>query len=260
MLGLLHDLCRLALPRDKMLSALKKLFGLGSSTVLVNKNGKRIEATAGNGSVSISVNGITYSRISDSKYTYSYWDYFLPLCYLYKRSRVLLIGLGGGTIVRQLNMEFGDSVAIDAVEIDKDMADIAMRFSTLHANVIIDDGAKYIKGLNNLYDIIILDAYENLSIPKQFMSPEFIEDAWHALRRNGILAINFTYNELENMESLKSQLRRFNAMEIDLGNPMNSIVILSKRMRANEIRSKLMKKLNGQAKHLLDGYMKMREL
>ncbi len=243
-----------------MFSSLKKLFGIGNSTVLVNKSGKKIEAIGEPGNMNIAVNGITYSRINDSKYTYSYWDYFIPLCYLYEKPRILLIGLGGGTIVRQINMEFGDSAVVDAVEIDKDMADIAKRFSTLHANVIIDDGAKYIKGLNNLYDIIILDAYENLSIPRQFMTVEFMEDAWHALRRNGILAINFTSDALPGMISLKSYLRRFNAMQIDIGSPMNSIVILSKKMHASGIRSKVMKRISSQAVHLKNGYKSMHKL
>ncbi|MEM0159224.1 MAG: fused MFS/spermidine synthase [Candidatus Micrarchaeaceae archaeon] len=137
-------------------------------------------------------NGNVYSRIKkDSVFTHSYWDYFLPLAYVFERPKVLIIGLGGGTIPYQMNYFLKDKIDIDIVEIYKDVIEIAKQFyPEIKANIINADGYDYVSSANSAYDIIILDAYEGSSIPPKFLTKEFIELSYRALKENGVLAIN----------------------------------------------------------------------
>ena len=90
-----------------------------------------------------------YSKLSDgSIYTHSYWDYFIPMAALNKRSRVLVLGLAGGTIPYQMNVLFGKRARIDAVERDRNMVRASKAFlpKRLNAKIIIGDGFSTLPG------------------------------------------------------------------------------------------------------------------
>jgi len=145
-----------------------------------------------------------------SIYTHSYFDYFLPLAYLYESPRILMIGIGGGTILLQLNKLFGDKIQIDAVDVNKDIVDMAKKYflSAVKANIYIADGAQYVSGKKNQYDIIILDAFKGSSIPEQFFEQTFIDNVSAALTDNGILAINTDMYD-KHLEPFREKLEKF---------------------------------------------------
>ncbi len=157
-------------------------FRKGNETILVLEN---------EGVKKVMVNGATYSLIKSDIYTNSYWDYFIPLAGLYEKPRILMIGLGAGTVVYQINNVF-PAANIDVVEIDSGMAEIAKRLNPkMRANVIIGDGAAYVEKVKRAYDLLILDAYKGIEIPGVFMQDKFIIDARSALKETGIMAINY---------------------------------------------------------------------
>ncbi|MEM0149870.1 MAG: fused MFS/spermidine synthase [Candidatus Micrarchaeaceae archaeon] len=160
----------------------------------ITSKGKKVEIIKyHDGTREVRYNGVVYSRISpNSILTHSYWDYFLPLAYAYENARVLMIGLGGGTIAYQLEKALAPISKFDIVEVDQDMINLARLFyPDMRANIIKGDGLEYIKDKRGQYDMIILDAYINYSIPAAFISKAFIDDACAALSSNGILAINY---------------------------------------------------------------------
>ncbi|MEM4063851.1 MAG: fused MFS/spermidine synthase [Candidatus Micrarchaeaceae archaeon] len=137
-------------------------------------------------------NGNVYSRIKKGTvFTHSYWDYFLPLAYAFERPKVLIIGLGGGTIPYQFDHFLKGSVEIDVVELHEDVIEMARQFyPELSANIINKDGYDYVASVSSVYDIIILDAYEGSSIPSKFLTNEFIDLSYKAIKNSGVLAIN----------------------------------------------------------------------
>ena len=141
----------------------------------------------------VTFNRFIYSRImGKTLFTHSYWDFFIPAAYIYDDPRILMIGLGGGTVPYQLDRLLGNKVNMDVSEIDKDMVDIARKFYPgLRANISVSDGSEFVMGKKNEYDAIFLDAYKDLDIPEQFMKEEFVFDAHRALKHDGILCINF---------------------------------------------------------------------
>jgi spermidine synthase len=186
-------------------------------------------------------NDIVYSRIiKNSIYTGYYWDYFTPLPSLYKKPKVLMIGLGGGTVAMQLTRIYKKGIKVDTVEINEKIIKLAKKFLGNDAKkfkILLDDGAKYIKRASG-YDVVILDAYEADYIPEVFLGEEFVKDAFNALSDDGILAINYALNfkAFINLQSYLYRLERlFKVYEIRPLLSGNIIVIASKRLEKEAI-------------------------
>jgi spermidine synthase len=108
-----------------------------------------------------------------------------------KSSRALLIGLGGGTVARQL--EYYD-VNYDAVEIDGRLPELAEKYFGLKhavANTAVDDGRHYINISNNKYDLIIIDALLGDNIPSHLLSKECFMKLKDLLTPSGKVFVEF---------------------------------------------------------------------
>lgn len=107
--------------------------------------------------------------------------------------KMLLIGLGGGSIPKKLNKEF-PTLEIDAVELDPEVIKMAKdHFNVkegknlrLHAQ----DGRLFLTRTQNQYDIILLDAYFTDAMPFHLATKQFFELAQRKLTPNGIVVAN----------------------------------------------------------------------
>jgi spermidine synthase len=202
---------------------------------------KRIVAyRESDGTKLLTYDGVTYSRITPGIYTHSYWDYFIPLTYLYKEPKVLLIGLGGGTTVTQLEALLGSHVHLDVVEVSKSIIEVYKKMNPeAHANIIIADGAEFVAKAKESYNVIILDAYKGSKIPEQFLSSSFVSDASNALLPGGVLAINFvldTKNIIHYTRYLKDLSMLFSTFTLRYrAASLNEIIIAAKGLNKNQI-------------------------
>lgn len=74
---------------------------------------------------------------------------------------ILMLGLGGGTAIRQLRLLL-PGTRITAVEIDPGMVDLARRYmhlDELDIEIVIDDAYDYVLQQNTLFDVVIDDVY-----------------------------------------------------------------------------------------------------
>lgn len=137
---------------------------------------------------------IIFSRIDEgSIYTHEYWDFFIPLAYLYEEPQILMIGLGGGTIAFQFSRLLGNKISLDIVELQEHIASVYPRFlgTSIDYNIMVGDGADYVSNSKGKYDIIILDAYDPEGrIPDRFLQEKFIDAAYNSLKKRGIFAVN----------------------------------------------------------------------
>lgn len=206
---------------------------------------------------------ITYSRLySDSIYTGSYWDFFLPLPSLYKDPKVLIIGLGGGTIPYQMQ-QFYRQIKITAVEIDKRAIELAEKFlPKIKFQIVNADGIKFVEQ-NTGFDVIVLDAYIKDYIPRGFLDEKFISDAYKALTEKGILAINFALSikNMIHMNSYFSKLKRYFGVYKLLSSHLfgNTILICSKGMDKRSINEQIKDNFNGDEKNrfIVEAYRDM---
>jgi|GEM_PF-1446388 spermidine synthase len=208
----------------------------------------------------VKVGSTTYSVINkDHIYTNSYYDYFIPLAYLYNRPKVLAIGVGGGTVFLQLSRLLGKNVDLYGVDTSAKMVKFARKYfiGDVGAKISIDDGAAFITRKKNAFDLIILDAYRGMSMPKQFLEDDFIMNANKSLRVDGIMAINTILSSLELKEYIQKLRRFFKVYELQTSSVgLNVMLVCSKRLDNNEIREKISSKMpkNKENKFLFDRY------
>ena len=107
--------------------------------------------------------------------------------------RILIIGLGGGSIPKKLQKEF-PSLEIDVVEIDPEVIQIAKNhFNVRESNRLhlhAQDGRLFLTRTANQYDIILLNAYYADAMPFHLATREFFELAQRKLTPNGIVVAN----------------------------------------------------------------------
>lgn len=135
----------------------------------------------------------TYVGVDDEM-EYSIWNwahYFPTAASIYPEgSKVLLLGLGGGTIVKQLGRL---GFEVDVVEIDKRVRDVSVEFFNMDpaTNVVIDDARHFVKTTGKQYDIVIFDTFLSEAVPEHLITLEGFEDVKRILRPQGMVMINF---------------------------------------------------------------------
>jgi spermidine synthase len=122
--------------------------------------------------------------------------------------RVLIVGLGGGTLPTAL-AEILPDAQIDVVEIDPAVTRVARKFFGFREGpkmrVIEQDGRVYIKramreGIK--YDTVMLDAFDHEYIPEHLLTREFLTEAKSLLTPQGVLIGNtFSSSKLYDHES-----------------------------------------------------------
>jgi spermidine synthase len=124
-----------------------------------------------------------------------YWDLFLMLPPLLPRppQRMLVLGNAGGTMARAYG-RFYPAVAIDGVELDPKLNEVARRFFGAGDNprlhLIAADGRPYLELAKKRYDLIIVDAYRQPYVPFYLATSEFFRLARKHLRPGGAIALN----------------------------------------------------------------------
>jgi spermidine synthase len=123
--------------------------------------------------------------------------------------RILMIGLGGGTLPAAL-AELLPDAAIDVVEIDPAVVDVAKAYfdyvPSVHTRLHVQDARVFGKRAGiagTTYDLILLDAYNGEYIPEHLMTREYLEETRRLLAKDGVLAANtFTISRLYHHESV----------------------------------------------------------
>lgn len=174
----------------------------GNIFVLEGKN--RIEMRCGYSTI--------YSILDKrSIFTHSYFDYFLPLAYTHENPKILVIGMGGGTIPLQLIRLLKNRMSLEVVDVNGEILKLASKYFLKGESIrtVMDDGARYVSTKKGEFDLIILDAFDGPNIPKQFMGEEFVKNASNALSDNGILGINVDISNSRTNDYIKILGRQF---------------------------------------------------
>ena len=126
--------------------------------------------------------------------------------------RILIIGLGGGTMSNTLHQMFPSS-RIDNVEIDPSVVKVARQYFNFvendKVNTYTQDGRIFIKRAllkKQTYDWIIFDAFNGDYIPEHLLTKEFLTESSQLLSTNGVLTANtFSSSQLYAHESATYQ-------------------------------------------------------
>lgn len=122
--------------------------------------------------------------------------------------RVLIVGLGGGTLPGALARLLPQAV-IDTVEIDPAVVKVAERHFgyavSPRQRVFVQDGRAFVQAAaarGERYDLVMLDAFDVNYIPPHLLTREFLQEVRSLLAPGGVLAANtFTASRLYQQES-----------------------------------------------------------
>lgn len=107
--------------------------------------------------------------------------------------RILVVGLGGGTLPMFLRHYYPEAV-IDGVDINPDVVDVARRFFGFREDArmkgIVADGRAFIEKTREPYDLIFLDAFGIDAVPPSLTTVEFLRGVRRAMRPSGVVVGN----------------------------------------------------------------------
>jgi spermidine synthase len=123
--------------------------------------------------------------------------------------KILLIGLGGGTIPDALQ-EMLPNAQLDIVEIDPAVDRVARKYFSFKPSpktrVFIEDGRVFVKRAGRQkpnYDLVMLDAFAEDYIPEHMLTKEFLTEVKAIMAPDGVLAANtWSTSELYDPESV----------------------------------------------------------
>ncbi|WP_371187509.1 spermidine synthase [Thalassotalea maritima] len=144
-----------------------------------------------------------------NKLVFDYTKFMMAsLVFHAKPERVLIIGLGGGTLSNVL-LDMYPNIEIDNVEIDPAVVRVARQYfnfiETGNVKSHTQDGRIFIKRAllkSQKYDAIFLDAFNGEYIPEHLLTKEFLQEAQALLSADGMLVANtFSSSTLYDHES-----------------------------------------------------------
>ena len=140
--------------------------------------------------------GVQSLYMKDGGLTGMYYDYAMaaPLMVEGKEPEdmeVLILGMGTGTYATQCRKYFGD-MKMEGVEIDEKITALARKYFSLPEEVSVTtyDGRAYLQAIDQKYDVIMVDAYQDITIPFQMSSIEFFQMVKSHLKENGVMVVN----------------------------------------------------------------------
>lgn len=104
---------------------------------------------------------------------------------------MLVLGMGTGTYAAQCERYF-DNVDIEGVEIDEKITDLSEKYFGQRdtGRVVTYDGRAYLQATDRKYDVIMVDAYRDITIPFQMSSEEFFNMVKEHLTADGVMIVN----------------------------------------------------------------------
>jgi spermidine synthase len=134
----------------------------------------------------------TIMDLNNPEYDLWDWSYFFPTAAsIYPAgSDVLLLGLGGGTLIQQFErLHFN----VDVVEIDPRVKDVAIEFFFIDpaTHIMIDDARHYVNTCEKKYDIVTLDLFLNETPPTHVLTVESFAKIKTLLKPGGMVMMNF---------------------------------------------------------------------
>lgn len=134
-------------------------------------------------------------KVDDPRHLELPYARVLPACLAFAPHalRVLIVGLGGGSLPRFLHSYF-PRMTIDVAEIDPEVVALAKEYcgfvEDARLRVFVDDGRDFIEASRDGYDAIILDSFDTDSVPAHLTTLEFLTAVRKALDPEGIVVAN----------------------------------------------------------------------
>lgn len=161
-----------------------------------------LQVTEDKDSVYLSTNvafGVQSVYKKDNKLSGMYYDYALMAPQFIKdfnshnKTDLLVLGNGTGTYAKQSKIYY-PNIKTDAVEIDPKIVDLSKKYFDLkddEATIYETDGRTFLSDKNcGKYDVIMVDAYHDITIPFHMATKEFFSQVSEHLKPGGVVILN----------------------------------------------------------------------
>ena len=152
-------------------------------------------------------------------------------------NHILVLGVAGGSVIKTLIDEIDYKGKITGVEIDADIITIANEFFGLdkiqNLEIVIDDAFEFVLKTKEKYDLIIVDIFQDTTMPN-FLFETFFTDRLHfLLNSKGLILFNtmiLTTPDFKRNENYKSNVNQniFKLSAIEKVEDHNELIILAK--------------------------------
>lgn len=124
-----------------------------------------------------------------------------------KFDNILILGVAGGSVIKTLVDEVKFKGKITGVEIDKDVVEIANKYFKLNEiknlELIVDDAFEFVLKTKDKYDLIIIDIFQDTTMPNFLFEDFFINRINFLLNVDGFILFNtMVINEKNRIRNL----------------------------------------------------------
>lgn len=170
----------------------------------------------------------------------SYTQYMMSNLLLFNNvpSRILLIGLGGGSLVSFIH-HFFPTCQVEAVDNSSNIIKIAKTYfrtpCTDNVQIYCENGVDYVTRIpsEKKYDLILLDAFNQHGMSTKIYNASIFEKCTAHLSSSGVLSCNLWSGEKSHLEQVQQ----------DLENSLKSTIFIPVSDRGNIVSHSMNKKL-----------------
>lgn len=107
---------------------------------------------------------------------------------------VLVLGVAGGSVIKTLVEEIKYGGKITGVEIDPDVIQLANKYFTLdqipNLQIVVGDAFEFVLKTHEKYDLIIIDIFQDTTMPNFLFEKFFMDRIGYLLRPKGHILFN----------------------------------------------------------------------
>ena len=131
-----------------------------------------------------------------------------------KFDSILILGVAGGSIIETLKNDLKFKGKITGVEIDAAVIEIANKYFGLNqfdnVEIVIDDAFEFVLKTREKYDLIVIDIFQDTTMPNFLFEDFFINRINFLLNVNGFILFNTMILDEKDLERNIAYRTRFN--------------------------------------------------
>ncbi len=168
-----------------------------------------LEVTYSNGKKVLDTENANYSYGSLQKIL----EIGLAKVTLKNTKNALVLGMGGGSIIKSLRETFEYKKNIVVIEIDPEIIKLAMEEFEIspseNLQIIEGDAFQYVKTSTEKFQLIIIDLFIDIKVPPIFYEKEFCRNTSQLLEKNGFIIFNVGVNLEKKSKNTEKILTNF---------------------------------------------------
>ena len=134
---------------------------------------------------------------------------------------ILILGVAGGSVIKTLVDEIDCKGKITGVEIDADIVELANRYFGLNEipnlEIVIDDAFEFVLKTKEKYDLIIIDIFQDTTMPNFLFEKFFMDRIGFLLNVNGFILFNTMLLDAAQNQRNEKYLAEFNNKPFKVG-------------------------------------------